>query len=67
MNRYTLTARLNERRSNLTLWAVDDSSAMFEAIFKILDKATTSPLWSKGRIELKNSKGEVINSMEAKE
>ena len=65
---YTLTAELNGKIEATPIDAVDDVDAMFSAISKIMNRAAENPLgaWAKGRIELTDENGELINSMDPK-
>lgn len=65
---YQLTATLHGTTNRKTVWAQDDSSAMFEAIGHIMDRAAaeqTGP-WARGEIKLIDSKGNLVAEMEAK-
>jgi hypothetical protein len=65
---YTLTATLDGITSRKSLRAFSDEEAMSDAIHKILayaHVAQTGP-WAKGRIELTDPNGYIIEVMEAK-
>ena len=68
MNTYTLTATLNKNTNRKTIYAKDDSTAMFEAIAVILDKArkNVEGAWAKGEIKLVDTEGNVVAEMDAK-
>lgn len=66
MNRYKLTAKAEGTQATVSLMAENDTQAMFESIFTILDLASTSQLWAKGEITLVNNAGEIVNTMEGK-
>lgn len=67
MTTYKLTATRNGARREILFPAQDDNQATFDAIFKILDKATNSEIWAKGAIQLHNcNTGELLKEMEEK-
>lgn len=66
LNRYKLTAKGNGTQATVLLMAYNDTDAMFESIFTILDLAMTSEVWAKGEITLLNNAGEIVNTMEGK-
>jgi len=65
---YTLTAELGSVKSTRTFEQVSDEAATFDAINFIMDEAhlKQNGPWAKGHIMLVNSKGEVLQKMEAK-
>jgi hypothetical protein len=68
MSRYTLTAELGSITSTRTFEQVNDAAATLQAIDFIMDEAhlqQTGP-WAKGRIVLMNSRGKVLQEMDAK-
>jgi hypothetical protein len=68
MSQYTLTAEVELVTCRRTFTANDDASATFDAIAFILDEASASKNgpWAKGRIKLMNSRGKVLQEMDAK-
>lgn len=64
---YTLTAELDGKIEATPIEAPDNTSAMFEAIFKILNRAHENPkgAWAKGEIKLTDEAGNLVQSMEA--
>ncbi len=62
---YTLTATLGNASNTVTFNEVDDTDAMYTAMFRILDAAVKSRLWAKGEIVLAGPDG-VIKTMPAK-
>lgn len=68
MGKYTLTAELGSVTSTRTFEQVNDAGAVFDAISFIMDEAhqqQTGP-WAKGKIVLMNSRGKVLQEMDAK-
>jgi hypothetical protein len=68
MSRYTLTAELGSVTSTRTFEQANDAGAVFDAINFIMDEAhlqQTGP-WAKGKIVLMNSRGKVLQEMDAK-
>lgn len=66
--RYQLTARLGDRLARVSISAPDSFDAMMQAIEIIIrraDKAPNGP-WALGRIELYDSLGRRIHTMDAK-
>ena len=65
---YQLTATLENRAHAKWIDARDDADAMMESISYIMDKAHKDQLgpWAKGRIELVDGFGSVVETMEAK-
>lgn len=64
---YTLRATLVG--TGAARWRFDadsDTQAIIEASFEVMERAVDDVIWSKGRVELSNDKGEVIQVMEAK-
>ena len=68
METYTLTAELHGDIRTVTIEAPNDTQATMEAITVIMDTAYEDKKgpWAKGAIALVDSKGELIQSMEAK-
>lgn len=68
MSKYTLTAELGSVTSTRTFEQVNDKGAVFDAINFIMDEAhlQQSGPWAKGRIVLADSRGRVIQEMDAK-
>ena len=66
MNQYTLIAVLEDMTRVIVYRAISDSDAMLKAIDKIMDKATSNPIWAKGQITLKDDVGSVVAEMGAK-
>lgn len=67
MNRYKLQASLNGRIKTVIFDDLDDIEAMYTGIFRTLDKASKSRIWSKGHIALTNlTTGELVKEMLAK-
>lgn len=72
MNRYTLTAKLNDSTRKLCFDAEHDERAIFEGSFLVMEHASdrdnwaVSVIWAKGRVELRNPAGELISEMPAK-
>ena len=68
MNSYKLTATLNSNINRKTIWARDESAAMFEAISVILSKAHANKqsAWAVGAIKLVDEQGKVVAEMGAK-
>lgn len=65
---YTLTATLNKNTRRKTIWARDESSAMFDAISHILNKAHADKesAWAKGYIKLVDPQGNLVAEMDEK-
>jgi len=68
MSKYTLTAELGSITSVRTFEQVNDKGAVFDAINFIMDEAhlQQSGPWAKGKIVLMNSRGKVLQEMDAK-
>lgn len=67
MNRYKLQANLNGQIKTVIFDDLDDIEAMYTGIFRTLDKASKSRIWSKGHIALTNlTTGELVKEMLAK-
>ena len=66
MKQYTLIAKLEDMTRVIVYRAMSDSDAMLKAIDKIMDKATSNPIWAKGYIALKDNVGDVVAEMGAK-
>jgi hypothetical protein len=67
LKNYTLTAELGDDSESITIEALGDSDAMMDAIREIMSRAYQQDnAWAKGRIELINPDGEVVQTMEAK-
>lgn len=67
MTTYNLSALLKGTAREIIFNAPDDNQAIFDAVFMILDKASTSEIWAKGSIQLRNTNtGELLKEMEAK-
>ena len=67
MREYVLTATLDGTgTSRFRLIEDTDSAAMLDAIDVIMEKAMKDVIWAKGRIEMRDSTGRLINVMEAK-
>lgn len=68
MSKYTLTAELGSVTSTKTFEQVNDAAATMQAIDFIMDEAHLQQKgpWALGKIVLKNSRGKVLQEMEAK-
>lgn len=65
--KYHLTATGGERTRTHTWESTDPEHATLDATFIVMDRAFRDPLWARGRIELTDDDGTVINVMEAKD
>ena len=65
LNTYTLTATLGSATNTVTFREVDDTEAIWPAMFRILDAAQKSRLWAKGEIVLSGPDG-IVKTMPAK-
>lgn len=63
---YTLTATLGGKVLKSAFAADDDNAAIFEGSFRVLDLASDNETWAKGRIELRDYKGNLLKEMAAK-
>lgn len=68
MSKYTLTAELGSVTSTRTFEQVNDEAAVFDAINFIMDEAHLRQKgpWALGKIVLADSRGKVLQEMEAK-
>ena len=68
MSKYTLTAELGSVTSTRTFEQINDEAATIQAIGFIMDEAHLHQKgpWALGKIVLKNSRGKVLQEMEAK-
>jgi hypothetical protein len=66
MKTYTLQATTSTTAQAVPIEAIDDESAMLQAIDQILGRAITSPVWARGLITLTDPDGIVIQTMDAK-
>ena len=63
---YTLTATLDGKVLKSVITADDDNEAIFEGSFRVLDLASDNETWARGRIELRDHKGNLLKEMAAK-
>ena len=70
MKTYKLTAELGSVTTTKTFGATNDEAATVDAVFMILDEAgrgrSKKNPWAIGRITLTDSRGKVLQEMEAK-
>ena len=64
---YRLTATDGERTRTHTWESDSDEHATLDGTSIVMDRASRDPLWARGRIELTDDDGNVINVMEAKD
>lgn len=67
MATYHLTAEYDGETESVTIEARNDAQATLEGIGEVMTRAYPNvTLWAKGAITLTDSKGQVVQSMEAK-
>jgi len=66
MHSYNLTATLSGKTKRVRLYALDDESALFQAISEIMDRAhKKANAWALGQIILERN-GEILATMREK-
>jgi len=63
---FTLTATLGDRTRTHRWESADDASATLDGTMIVMDRAYRDPVWARGRIELTDADGNVVQTMEAK-